>query len=133
MTAAIHPLKPHRPESTDPLVVARWTGRRSPTGPVCCDECGAEVEPGERCPACYQQAPTIRAGMLATVITTAGGQRRAVVAQRTPAGGWAPVRTVPATDDVIRALRRQDTTTTAVSFGLGADVRSLADWRRTRR
>lgn len=135
MSATVHPLAP-RPQALagGPVVLARWVGRRGIGAPMVCDECGEDVEAGQRCPTCYQQAPTSRAGMLATVITTSRGERRAVIAQRTPAGGWAPVRTVPATGEVIRALRRQDTTTAPSDVAPApAGVTVLADWRGERR
>ena len=49
-------------------------------------------------------------GMLAVVVETAGGDERLVVAERTPGGGWAATRNVPATPSAVRAVARQDHT-----------------------
>jgi RNA polymerase subunit RPABC4/transcription elongation factor Spt4 len=91
-------------------VVARWTSRRTSERPRSCEECG-EVVPAAtaQCPQCRQVAPAHPTGMLAVVIDTANGQRL-VIAERTPAGGWAPTRDVPATSEAVRVLRRQDAT-----------------------
>jgi predicted RNA-binding Zn-ribbon protein involved in translation (DUF1610 family) len=93
-------------------VVARWTTRpATTTTPVVCDECGEVLEPGmTRCPQCRQAAPLPPTGMLAVVVETTRGDKRLVVAERTPGGGWAATRTMPATPAVVRAVARQDHT-----------------------
>jgi hypothetical protein len=48
--------------------------------------------------------------MLAVVVETTRGDKRLVVAERTPGGGWAATRTMPATPAVVRAVARQDHT-----------------------
>lgn len=48
-------------------------------------------------------------GMLAAVVDTPAGARL-VIAQRTPAGDWAPTRAIDATPDAVRMVRRQNTT-----------------------
>jgi predicted amidophosphoribosyltransferase len=94
-----------------PGVVARWAARRVADRPTICDECGEALDPGTtECPQCRQAAADTATGMLAVVVETAGGDRRLVVAERTPAGGWAPTRHLPATGQAVRALARQDAT-----------------------
>ena len=91
---------------TAPAVVARWTRRPNPAPDATCDECGAALhEP--RCANCGQLAGRL-VGMIATHVDTPTGGR-IVVAQRV-AGGWAPVNSVPATEDNLRALARPGAT-----------------------
>ncbi|HEX6238918.1 MAG TPA: hypothetical protein VFZ68_17085 [Acidimicrobiales bacterium] len=97
-----------RPATT---IVARWTSRPATTASAFCDECGETLDPGTtRCPQCRQSAPVPPTGMLAVLVETTGGDRRLVVAERTPDGGWAPTRHLPATPTTVRALSRQDQT-----------------------
>jgi len=63
----------------------------------------------DQCPQCRKLAPAHPTGMLAVVIDTARG-RRLVIAERTPAGRWAPTRHLPATSEAVRMLHRQDAT-----------------------
>jgi hypothetical protein len=92
-------------------VVARWAGHPCRERPSICGECGAVVEAqAERCPGCRQAVPAEATGMLAVVVETTGGARRLVVAHRSPGGGWAPTRDLPATGEAVRMLRRQDAT-----------------------
>jgi RNA polymerase subunit RPABC4/transcription elongation factor Spt4 len=91
-------------------VVARWSSRRTSDRPQTCEECGEAVPAATvQCPQCRQFTPAHPTGMLAVVIDTASG-RRLVIAERTPAGGWAPTRDLPATSEAVRVLRRQDAT-----------------------
>ena len=90
-------------------VVARWTTRPAATTAVECDECGEVLEPcTAQCPQCRQAAPIPPTGMLAVVVETTRGEKRLVVAERTAAGGWAAIRTMPATPTAVRAVARQD-------------------------
>jgi hypothetical protein len=92
-------------------VVARWAARPATTGPAVCGECGEPLDPGSvQCPQCRQATATTATGMLAVVVETTAGDRRLVVAERTPTGGWAPTRHLPASDQAVRALARQDQT-----------------------
>jgi hypothetical protein len=83
-------------------VVARWTSRPRPAQGAACDECGVALD-GPRCAGCGQLAGRL-VGMLATLVDTPAGAH-IVVSQRV-AGGWAPISTVPATEDNLRALSR---------------------------
>lgn len=95
--------------ATTATVVARWTSRPATTTPVVCDGCGETLDPGTpQCPQCRQAAVPTPTGMLAVLVQTVGGDRRLVIAERTPTGGWAPTRHLPASPDVVRALARQD-------------------------
>jgi hypothetical protein len=89
-----------------PGVVARWTARRRPGRGERCEECGANLT-CVTCDGCGQLAGEL-VGMLATVVDSPAGARL-VVAERTP-DGWAPVRTVPATQANVAALSRQGAT-----------------------
>jgi hypothetical protein len=89
-----------------PGVVARWTTRPRPTAGAICDECGTALHDG-RCANCGQLAGQ-PVGMIATLVDTPAGAR-IVVAERS-AGGWAPVRTITATEDNLRALARSGAT-----------------------
>jgi RNA polymerase subunit RPABC4/transcription elongation factor Spt4 len=92
------------------VVVARWS-HRTATEATRCDECGEHLDVGTtQCPQCRQAAAATATGMLAVVVETTAGDRRLVVAERTPTGGWAPTRHVPATNQAVRALARQDLT-----------------------
>ena len=89
-----------------PAVVARWTTRPRPAPNATCDECAATLhEP--RCTNCGQLGGRL-VGMIATLVDTPAGSC-IVVAQRV-AGGWAPVNTIPATEDSLRALARPGAT-----------------------
>jgi RNA polymerase subunit RPABC4/transcription elongation factor Spt4 len=93
-----------------PLVVARWATHRTHSHSIRCSGCGWILEPGTlQCPQCREAASPEPTGMLAVVVVTGVG-RRIVVAERTPSGGWAPTRSVPATGETVRVLRRQDCT-----------------------
>jgi hypothetical protein len=77
----------HRPE-----VVARWTVAADAGTEGACDECGTPAVIGQQCPTCRQLVdPRGPLGRLA-VATVIAGRRTVVIAERTPAGGWAPVR-----------------------------------------
>jgi hypothetical protein len=89
-----------------PAVVARWTSRPNPTSGATCDECAAPLH-NARCDGCGQLAGR-PVGMLATLVDTPAGAH-IVVAQRI-AGGWAPINTLPATSENLRALRRPGAT-----------------------
>lgn len=92
-------------------IVARWSTRPATTTSTMCDECGEALEPGAtRCPQCRQAVPVVPAGMLAALLETASGERRLVIAESTPGGGWAAARVVPATPSAVRAVARQDRT-----------------------
>jgi hypothetical protein len=91
-------------------VVARWTHRAAREDTPCA-ECGEHLDAGTtHCPNCRQAAAPVAIGMLAAVVETAAGDRRLVIAERTPDGGWAPTRHVPATDRALRALARPEAT-----------------------
>lgn len=97
-----------RPAAT---IVARWSARPATVTATVCDECGESIDAGTaRCPQCRQATRVMQTGMLAAVVETTGGERRLVVAERTPGGGWAAARVVPATPSVVRAVARQDLT-----------------------
>jgi hypothetical protein len=89
-----------------PGVVARWTTRRRPGAGAVCEECSTVLTDLE-CDECGQLAGPL-VGMLATVVHTTAGARL-VIAERTD-NGWAPVRTLPATSDAVRALARPGAT-----------------------
>jgi RNA polymerase subunit RPABC4/transcription elongation factor Spt4 len=92
-------------------VVARWSLRRPTMAPVGCGECGEALEPETtQCPQCRQAAPVASTGMLAVLVETARGDERLVIAERTPSGGWAATRNVPATPHALQAVARQDLT-----------------------
>jgi hypothetical protein len=55
-------------------------------------------------------------GMLAVVVDTPAGARL-VIAERAPAGGWAPARVVEATGDAVRMVGRQDHTSAGEGGG----------------
>lgn len=95
-----------------PGVIARWATATAPVGPTACGECGEHLDPGTaQCPACRQATTAGPAtGRLAVVIETTGGERRLLIAERTPGGGWAPTRYLPATADAVAALASQDRT-----------------------
>jgi hypothetical protein len=94
--------------STAARVVARWAARRPTTAPGGCEECGETLEPGTtQCPQCRQAAPVPATGMLAVLVSTADGERL-VIAERTPTGGWAATRSVPATPAAVVAVARHD-------------------------
>jgi hypothetical protein len=97
-------------------VVARWTGRRRQGAPVRCGECGEDAISGAPCPGCRQIAGDAVA-MMATVVDTPAGARL-VIAERTRTG-WTPTRTVEATDEAVRVIRRQDTATEDVTASIG--------------
>ena len=91
-------------------VVARWT-HRAAREDTTCGECGQHLDAGTtHCSNCRQAAVPEATGMLAIVVETAAGDRRLVIAERTPDGGWAPTRHVPATDRALRALARPEAT-----------------------
>lgn len=90
-------------------ILARWSTRPATTAPAMCDECGEVLEAGvTHCPQCRQALPVPPTGMLAALVETNGGERRLVVAERTPGGGWAASRVMPATPTAVRAVARQD-------------------------
>jgi hypothetical protein len=98
--------------STVPVgVVARWTTRPRPAPGASCEECGVALD-AARCSGCGQLAGR-PVGMLATLVDSPAGAR-IIVAQRV-AGGWAPISTVPATEDNVRALSRPTATGPAPS------------------
>jgi hypothetical protein len=93
-----------------PGVVVRWTSRRRPAAGGACDECGTvAAEPS--CPTCGQLTGELVA-MLATVVDTPAGVRLVIAEHR--AGGWVPIRTLPATTANVTALSRPGATGPAV-------------------
>ena len=95
--------------TTPATIVARWSARRVAATETVCDECGEGLDAGvRRCPQCRQAVGPASTGMLATVVELAGGERRLVVAERTPAGGWVAARVMPATSRAVQAIARQD-------------------------
>jgi hypothetical protein len=90
-------------------IVARFTtGATTPAGPVACGECATPVAAGEPCPTCRQlAAPAGPVGVLAVAYTTTAGEERIALVERTPAGGWVPVRNLNADPKAVRMLRRQ--------------------------
>lgn len=99
-----------RPRSVA-TILARWSTCSATTAPAMCDECGEALEAGlTHCPQCRQSVPVPPTGMLAALVETTGGERRLVVAERTPGGGWAAAHVMPATPNAVRALARQDRT-----------------------
>jgi hypothetical protein len=99
-----------RPTVT-PGVVARWTTRARPAHNAICDECLAVLDE-DRCANCGQLAGRL-VGMIATLVDTPACSR-IVVAQRS-AGGWVPVKAIPATADNLRALSRSGATGPALT------------------
>lgn len=98
-----------RPTRRAATIVARWSARPAASTATVCDECGEALDAGTaRCPQCRQAARVMPTGMLAAVVETTRGERRLVVAERTPGGGWAAARVVPATPMAVRAIARQD-------------------------
>lgn len=90
-----------------PGVVARWTTRRRPAAGAVCEECSTALV-DITCAGCGQIA-CHPVGMLATVIETPAGPQL-VIAERTAAGDWTPVRRGPATSEAVRALARPGAT-----------------------
>lgn len=69
----------------------RGYGLRTPVGPVQCGECGT-AHRAASCPCCGEQPEGVMVGVLRTEVTTEGGGRWLVTAQRDPeSGGWEPV------------------------------------------
>jgi hypothetical protein len=97
-------------------VVARWCVRRHRARPQACGDCGAGFD-GIACPACGLLAPVVRVAQMAVRVELANGTRRLVVVERGVGGRWFAVRTLPATDKTVTALRRQDETPPAVGCG----------------
>lgn len=103
-------MTPHHDPGT-PGVIARWATASAPDRPSACGECGQHLNPDTtQCPGCRQTTAGPATGRLAVVIETTAGERRLLIAERTPAGGWAPTRHLPATADAVAALARQDRT-----------------------
>jgi len=90
-----------------PGVVARWITRLPPRAGDRCDECGSALI-GTACDRCGQLAGQA-VGMLATVIDTPTGPQL-VIARRTGHGDWTPIRTMRATAEALRAVRRPGAT-----------------------
>jgi hypothetical protein len=90
-------------------VVARWCVRRHRARPQACADCGAGFD-GIACPACGLVAPVVRVVQMAVQVELANGTRRLLVIERGAGGRWFAVRTLPATDETVAALRRQDRT-----------------------
>jgi hypothetical protein len=64
---------------------------RTPVGAVTCGECGTAHQ-AAACPCCGEQPEGVLVGVLQTEVTTEGGARWLVTAQRDPeSGGWEPV------------------------------------------
>jgi hypothetical protein len=74
----------------------RTVEARAPGGLVCCGEC-ATVHDAAACPECGEAPDGALVGVLRTEITTEGGARWLVTAERDPdGGGWVPaVRQAP--------------------------------------
>jgi RNA polymerase subunit RPABC4/transcription elongation factor Spt4 len=87
-------------------VVARWWVRRQRARVQACMDC-VRVFDGVVCPACGLLAEAVPVAAMAVVVELEGGARRLVVVERGEAGRWFASRTLPATDEAIRALRRQ--------------------------
>jgi hypothetical protein len=90
-----------------PGVVARWTTRRRPVVGAVCEECATALV-DIACEGCGQLAGR-PVGMLASVIDTPAGPQL-VIAERTAAGDWTPVRRGPATSEAVRVLARPGAT-----------------------
>ena len=88
-------------------VVARWCVRRRRARPQVCVDCGAGFD-GIACPACGLLAAPVRVAQMAVRVELAGGARRLVVVERGERGRWFAVRTLPASDETVAVLRRQD-------------------------
>jgi hypothetical protein len=88
-------------------VVARWTARRRPGPGAVCEECATPLV-DIACECCGQLVGRA-VGMLATVVDTPAGPQL-VIAERSPAGGWTPLRRFPATREALRALARPGAT-----------------------
>ena len=85
-------------------VIARWSTPITPRRPITCTSCG-EAHKDQACPQCASPAGDT-VGHMATLVEDGTGRRVIVVAQRRH-GRWEPTRTLDATPDAIRALRRQ--------------------------
>ena len=106
---AVDAARPGFGTTTPATIVARWSARRVAATATVCDECGEGLDAGvTRCPQCRQAVGPTPTGMLATVVELAGGEPRLVVAERTPSGGWAAARVMPATPRAVQAIARQD-------------------------
>lgn len=95
-------------------VIARWSTPITPRRPLACSSCG-ERHQDAACPQCASPAGST-VGHMATLIEDGTGRPVIVVAQRRH-GRWEPTRTLDATTDAIRALRRQHNTGGATSDG----------------
>ena len=85
-------------------VIARWSTPLAPRRPVVCTSCD-EAHKDAFCPQCASPAGGA-VGHMATLVEDGAGRHVIVVAQRR-AGRWEATRTLDATTDAIRALRRQ--------------------------
>jgi predicted amidophosphoribosyltransferase len=95
-------------------VIARWSTPLPPRRPVACTSCG-EAHKEAFCPQCASPAGSA-VGHMATLVEDGAGRLVIVVAQRRH-GSWEPTRTLDATTDAVRALRRQHDTAAAPSDG----------------
>ena len=93
----------------DVEVVARWCVRRHRARPQTCEDCSTAFD-GIACPACGLLAAPVRVAQMAVVVEVANGARRLVVVERAEVGRWFAVRTLPATEEAVAALLRQDQT-----------------------
>jgi predicted amidophosphoribosyltransferase len=84
-------------------VLARWSTPLPPRRPVTCTSCG-ETHKEAFCPQCASPAGST-VGHIATLVEAAG--RLVIVVAQRRHGSWEATRTLDATTDAIRALRRQ--------------------------
>ena len=87
-------------------VLARWTVRRRRARRQSCGDCGVGYM-GVACPGCGVLAPLVDVPAMALVVELARGDRLLVVVERAPNGRWRAMRSGPATDEAVAALRRQ--------------------------
>jgi hypothetical protein len=90
-------------------VVARWTVHRRRARVQACEVCRTVFD-GVACPGCGALARPVAVPAMALVVELHGGRRLLVVVERGSDGRWVAVRSMPATDGAVAAVRRQHQT-----------------------